>query len=403
MKNGLSRLKEEFPADAMRISIELGKALWMYDHNVNNQNSLNQLISTYFSRPETSGFLDGAIVYLDADKERFHVPSTLAVTLGLTNALRIILKHTRNPNARVGPDDPDGSPTLLMQSLIGDQFEVAELLLEEGANVNEEWIILDEEGRSCFSALSIAVGKGLAKTTNLLLDHGAIPKLYPAREAIEKNGGLNPLLVRMIELRPELLHETERSSGSGIESWSLLHFAAVRKNLPSIKWLLEQGASVNSVTDEGKTPFDFADEQANKEIAKFLQSVGGVSGKREEPEALQNPSATKQEITNIIERLELLEEKFGIAISGLYATSELKTWRTPHYHEIKLNFDVASSTGAELDRSFSIQASAYNSAGQLMETTLVKIYKDDFLGFASMSIQLHVDQAPEKIRLFPAV
>jgi len=47
----------------------------------------------------------------------------------------------------------------------------------------------------------------------------------------------------------------------------------------------------------------------NKEIAEFLQSVGGVSGKREEPEALQNPSATKQEITKLIERLELLEEK----------------------------------------------------------------------------------------------
>jgi len=55
----------------------------------------------------------------------------------------------------------------------------------------------------------------------------------------------------MIELRPELLHEPDQASGSGVESWSLLHHAAVVENLPSITWLLEQGASINSVTDEG--------------------------------------------------------------------------------------------------------------------------------------------------------
>ena len=115
-------------------------------------------------------------------------------------------------------------------------------------------------------------------------------------------------------------------------------------------------------------------------------------------------SEGKKEITQLIERLELLEEKFGIAISGLYATSEFITWKilTPHVHEIKINFDVGSSSGTALDRSFKIHASAYNSAGQLLGTSSANINKDNFLGFASMSIGIDVDQTPEKIRLFPA-
>jgi len=42
---------------------------------------------------------------------------------------------------------------------------VVELLLEEGANVDEEWVTIDEAGNVCLrsTALSHAVRKGLTK------------------------------------------------------------------------------------------------------------------------------------------------------------------------------------------------------------------------------------------------
>jgi len=114
------------------------------------------------------------------------------------------------------------------------------------------------------------------------------------------------------------------------------------------------------------------------------------------------PAPSKQEITDIIERLELLEEKFGIAISGLYATSYYQSNGTPPYHEVRINFDVTSLSGGAFERSFPIRASAYNAVGQLLDTSSAYIDNEKFIGFSPMSILSHLDQEPTKIRLFPA-
>jgi len=110
----------------------------------------------------------------------------------------------------------------------------------------------------------------------------------------------------------------------------------------------------------------------------------------------------RKEITKIIERLELLEEKFGIAISGLYATCEHRPNFSPPIYQIAINFDLASLSGGKLKRNFKVLASAYNSSGQLLGTTPTYIDAGDFMGFGSFSDILYLDQAPKKIRLSPA-
>ena len=394
MRNAYARLKEEFPYAHMQISGALGEAI-----RKGNQNSLNELITSYFSKPETSELLDGAIAFYIDDDEIPHmeVPAALAIMADSRNALRAILKATRNPNAREDPDAPENSPTLLMQAILSSNIDMVKLLLEEGADVNEEWVYINEDGEKIlpYSALSWAVIKGLTKTANLLLDNGAISTPNNASGVITTSDGLDPLLVRMIELRPELMHEQ-----TGNASVSLLHLAAMSNNLPSIKWLVERGANLNAIAEDGATPLDFAIYAEKKEIAAFLQSVGGVSGKKEELTESGEPTVTKQEITKIIERLELLEEKFGIAISGLYASYVDRPEYT--YDQVTINFDLTSLNGGQLERSFSMVTSAYNSAGQLLETDKTHIDADDFMGFSPVSITLYLDQMPEKIRLFPA-
>ena len=396
MRNAYARLKEEFPYAHMQISGALGEAI-----RKGNQNSLNELITSYFSKPETSGLLDGAIAFYIDDDEIPHmeVPAALAIMADSRNALRAILKATRNPNAREDPDAPENSPTLLIKAVLNSDIEMVKLLLEEGANANEEWVHIDEDGKKSlpFSALWFAIRQGLTKTANLLLDNGAVPSGRDAITLIDESNELDPLLVKMIGLRPELLHEP-------VYEVSLLHMVSRSNNLPSIKWLLDQGANLNAIDDDGTTPLDWAVSNGKKEIAAFLQNMGGVSGKQDESPELQDSSAAKKEITEIIERLELLEEKFGISISGIYASCEETPWNKPTGdYRVIVNFDISSLNGDALARSLHICASAYNSAGQLLSKQQSHIDKDDFAGFASIDITLYLDQMPERIRLFPTV
>lgn len=150
--------------------------------------------------------------------------------------------------------------------------------------------------------------------------------------------------------------------------------------------------------DNPSMRFSFGFVCGDESKAEFLlcesnqDTVDQVSKERE---------SSKRDITKCIERLELLEEQFGIAISGLYATCIYQPHGTPPYYEVKINFDVTSLTGSALERNFMLSASAYNPAGQLLDTSSSYIDKEDFLGFGPRSITAHLDQQPARIRLFP--
>ena len=114
-------------------------------------------------------------------------------------------------------------------------------------------------------------------------------------------------------------------------------------------------------------------------------------------------SKGKKEITEIIERFELREEMLGVVISGLYANCEYITDDSHPYYTIRINFDIASLSGNKLGRSVSINASAYNSAGQLLGAERTQLFDQNFMGFSSESICFYsLDQEPKKIRLYPS-
>jgi hypothetical protein len=104
-----------------------------------------------------------------------------------------------------------------------------------------------------------------------------------------------------------------------------------------------------------------------------------------------------REVTSLVERLELIEDKFSIGITGIYASVELIADK----FFVVINFDITSNNGNSILENFYIHATIYNIDGQAigMENTL--IYKSDFLGFDSKSIKIYANQVPAKIRLFP--
>ena len=389
MKNGLTRLNEVFPGNHYKIALELGTAIMCDD-----QNTVSQIISKYFSKAETVDLLNGAIAIYEGDEE-MHLPACLAAAANKKNILELILKATNNPNARIDPDNPENTPTLLIDTVMAGNIHIVELLLEWGANPNDVYFSTTEDGKRVNSgdALSWAVRKGLTNTADLLLNFDVIPSRESAIAAIG-NVGLDPYLVKIIQLRPELLHDQ-------INGVTLLHMAALEGNLPAIKWLMEQGCDVNAKDVDGGTPTDWAENE--KEATEFFRSIGGVSGVLNASHTTASHATPKKsEITNIVERLELLEDKFDIVISGLYASCESRPHVSPPDHVVRINFDVNSAAGGELERSLKINASTYNTAGQLLSTEKAYITKENFIGFESKEMIFFVDQAPTKIRLFPA-
>jgi hypothetical protein len=114
-------------------------------------------------------------------------------------------------------------------------------------------------------------------------------------------------------------------------------------------------------------------------------------------------SEGKKEITNIVERLDLLEGKFGITLSGIYATCEPSEYEEGQY-EVHVNYDISSPNGEGLAHdTVWINANTYNASGQLLGNHQHLLRKSKFMGFESASHEFVIDQIPQKIRLFPSV
>lgn len=107
------------------------------------------------------------------------------------------------------------------------------------------------------------------------------------------------------------------------------------------------------------------------------------------------------EITSIIERLELIEEKLGVRFDGVYGVCVKRSFEDPEDFLIEVNFDVIG-TEETLKRSFSPTLSAYNLAGQLLNTETSFIHNVNFLGIQSIKIQLLCSESPVRLRLYPA-
>lgn len=102
------------------------------------------------------------------------------------------------------------------------------------------------------------------------------------------------------------------------------------------------------------------------------------------------------ELTNRVERMELLEDRFGIQLQAMYAVFT----KDEYYSEVRVNFDVMAPNGG-IKKDLEVHVSAYNTNGQLIGTTCTYIDEDDFVGFESCSERIDCNEPPAKIRVFP--
>lgn len=106
------------------------------------------------------------------------------------------------------------------------------------------------------------------------------------------------------------------------------------------------------------------------------------------------------EITDLVERLELVEEKLGIRFDGMCARARKRIENSPPDYVVEVNFDVVGIE-PQLKQSFHPVLSAYNSNGQLINTCDTFIRDDKFIGIASCKLILECHQEPIRLRLYP--
>lgn len=104
----------------------------------------------------------------------------------------------------------------------------------------------------------------------------------------------------------------------------------------------------------------------------------------------------KRDITNLIERLEAFEDRLGVTLEGLFASIDEDTeW-------IDLNGEIHPREGTELSEDVELIATAYDSAGRVVETSSDYFDAESFFGFEVFSFTLRVDGIqPAKVRIYP--
>lgn len=100
------------------------------------------------------------------------------------------------------------------------------------------------------------------------------------------------------------------------------------------------------------------------------------------------------EIDNI-ERLEMMEEKFGISIEGVFAEFNNE------HSTLEVKGEIQATNGTTIDDDIDLQVTAYNSSGKVILSTSRSFYAEDFFGVDSFSTYDDIIEKPTKIRIYP--
>jgi hypothetical protein len=106
-----------------------------------------------------------------------------------------------------------------------------------------------------------------------------------------------------------------------------------------------------------------------------------------------------KDITQLIERLELFEERLGIRLEGLYAEiSDDCQWVT-------VNGEVHALEGMKLKQDIRIVGAVYDNSGHVLSTNDHGVLAAEFYGFKVFALPIELPPRANitKIRIYPEV
>jgi ankyrin repeat protein len=147
-----------------------------------------------------------------------------------------VAKYLIKAGADVNISANDGS-TALLESAEGSK-EISLMLMDNGADITAR----RDDGRGIFTSTTfgILMGKVDLDFAELILSKGA--------------------------------DVNEAATSGDVAGWTAIHYAASNGNAELLKFLIKNGANVNAVTADGKTPLSLAG--SNTEIIELLKAAG---------------------------------------------------------------------------------------------------------------------------------
>ena len=169
--------------------------------------------------------------------------------------VKFLVKHI---DVNYKDPDPDTDDTLLMEAVKNNELAIAELLIEEGADVNHQ----NKDGKT---PLIRAAAYGNKEIADLLIKNGAnlnasdLQNYTALMFAIEKD---RPEIAKLLlEHNAEI--NTQNTSG-----WSPLILAAILDDKEMVKILVNKGANVDLKDKKGKKAIDYVTDEELKDLLK---------------------------------------------------------------------------------------------------------------------------------------
>lgn len=108
----------------------------------------------------------------------------------------------------------------------------------------------------------------------------------------------------------------------------------------------------------------------------------------------------KEQIENL-ERLEIMEEKFGVVLQGLNA--EMSYFDDDEYMpNLNIYGEIHAANGTGIDQDIEIMVTAFDQDGKVIGNSSECIEKDDFFVLQAIDIMISdISSKPAKIRIYP--
>jgi hypothetical protein len=107
-----------------------------------------------------------------------------------------------------------------------------------------------------------------------------------------------------------------------------------------------------------------------------------------------------EEVTQSVERMEMLEERLGIRLQGIMATVRYPT-AFAGKHELTVAGEIYSPSGSSLEADVSIVVVAQNEKGQVVGTTSQTIRRDKFIGYEVLNMMVYCNGHPSRVKIVP--
>jgi hypothetical protein len=105
------------------------------------------------------------------------------------------------------------------------------------------------------------------------------------------------------------------------------------------------------------------------------------------------------DITNLIERLDALEERNGVRFESLYALFFTSTEGSPF---VRVCGEIHACNGLEIAHQLKVAVTAYDLKGRVLNTGESWVAgPEKFYGFQAFTIQLNTSGPIGKVRLYP--